>query len=255
MITIVMPYSNRKEQLIGTLKSISLTQYKNFEVVVIDDASQEDQRIEDLVKNFEFKITLVRVEPQEKKWVAEPLALINKIVKECSSEIVIYQCSECLHVGDTILCASENVTEQMCISFGCLNLNEEWSKRIREMHDISKLSKKEELLSIFPHIFEKSEWGSEAWWYNHSIFRNAGLPFCAALTKKFFMNIGGFDEDFSYGINWTDNDFVDRVWKYGKLVIMDNPFVIHQFHPSIRYTGALKDNGKVLQEKRRMRNL
>ena len=54
MISIVTAYYNRKKLFIKTLESFEKSKYKNFEVVVVDDCSDEDERLEDLVEKFPF---------------------------------------------------------------------------------------------------------------------------------------------------------------------------------------------------------
>lgn len=250
MITIVMPYFNRKEQLTATLKSIELTKYKDFEVVIIDDASKEDHRIEDLIDSFNFKLKLVRVEPEEKKWI-EPHALVNKCIKECQSEIIIFQFTECLHVGDIISSAFKNVRDKMYIAFACLNLNEEWAKKIRGINNLNR----ELMLAEFPFLFEISGvlHPNENSWYNHSILSRRGYIFCAAFKREFYLDIGGLDEDFQYGYWYADDDFREKALKYGKIVFIDDPFVIHQWHPNFfsGYPDSLKEvNGRVLLKNR-----
>jgi glycosyltransferase involved in cell wall biosynthesis len=64
-ISIVTSYFNRKKLLINTLKSISKTKHTDFEFIIVDDASSEENRLEDLIEEFPF-IKLVRIEPEDK---------------------------------------------------------------------------------------------------------------------------------------------------------------------------------------------
>ena len=54
MISVVMAYYNRKQQLEATLKSIAKQSIKDVEVIAVDDASSEDHRIEDLTDQYSF---------------------------------------------------------------------------------------------------------------------------------------------------------------------------------------------------------
>ena len=69
MISIVTSYYNRKQIFIRTLNSIKsqLDIYKNpLEVIVVDDGSDAEERLEDLVVEFPF-LKIVRLE-KENKW-------------------------------------------------------------------------------------------------------------------------------------------------------------------------------------------
>jgi GT2 family glycosyltransferase len=219
MIDIVMSYFNRKEQLINTLKSIESSKCNDFEVTIIDDASDENQRVEDLVSSFRFNIKLIRVESKEKIWI-EPLALINKTIRERQSEIIIFQCAECLHVGDIVSFVLKNMKERVHLAFAC-----------------------------------QRKAGNGIWWDVHSVMHPTAYPFCSAFMKQDYINIGGFDEAFSQGFTCSDDEFLDRVKKYSNIVFIDNPYVFHQDHPSFGEKFPNRDqlmerNRSLLREKR-----
>jgi glycosyltransferase involved in cell wall biosynthesis len=56
MISIVMSYYNRRQLLFNTLHSIKESKCKSFEVVIVDDAS--DDKIDDIVRLFDFPINI-----------------------------------------------------------------------------------------------------------------------------------------------------------------------------------------------------
>lgn len=63
MISIVTAYYNRKKIFIRTLESISESEYTDkYEVVVIDDGSREEERLEDQIIRFPF-LKVIRLEP------------------------------------------------------------------------------------------------------------------------------------------------------------------------------------------------
>ena len=56
--------------------------------------------------------------------------------------------------------------------------------------------------------------------------------FCSAMTKEDLDDLGGFDMRYAQGVGYDDNDFIYRVRLKGMTTkIIDNPFVIHQYHP------------------------
>lgn len=219
MIDIVMTYFNRKQQLIRTLNSIGSSSYKDFKVSIIDDASDEVERIENIGKDYEFLINVIRVEPKDKKWI-EPLALINKTIKECQNEVVIFQCAECLHIGDVISAAVKNIAEKIFLAFAC-------QRRVE----------------------------GGIWWDVHSVMHPTAYPFCVAFMKKDYIAIGGFDEAFAYGFTCSDDELLDRVKRHSKIVFIDQPFVFHQDHASfggnIINREELRERNQALLRERR----
>jgi GT2 family glycosyltransferase len=48
--------------------------------------------------------------------------------------------------------------------------------------------------------------------------------------------VGGFDERYAKGISYDDDDFLYRVNDKGlSIKIVNDPFVIHQYHPPFTY--------------------
>ncbi len=88
-ISIVTAYYNRRQLLINTLKSISKTSHDDFEVIVVDDGSTEENKIGDLPNEYPF-LKVIRVEPED-KWYINPCVPFNRGFKEASGEIVILQ--------------------------------------------------------------------------------------------------------------------------------------------------------------------
>ena len=54
MISIVTAYYNRKKLFHNTLLRLASFSHSNFEVIVVDDGSNEDNRLDDLEKVFDF---------------------------------------------------------------------------------------------------------------------------------------------------------------------------------------------------------
>ena len=61
-ISIVMACHNRKPLILKTLEVLEKYPDKNFEVVVVDDASEERHRLEDEL-DYSFETTLIRIKP------------------------------------------------------------------------------------------------------------------------------------------------------------------------------------------------
>ncbi len=115
-ISIVMAYHNRKDQTLITLKSISSSEIKNFEVIIIDDGSDEEHDIKSYIKEFNFKIKLVKINKKEKQWL-NPCVPYNIGLKMASGKIIIIQNPEVCHVGDIMKYVYNNIKNGTYLTF------------------------------------------------------------------------------------------------------------------------------------------
>ena len=88
--SIVTSYYNRKKQFINTLETIKKSdEIDNIEFIVVDDASDEDHRIEDLLGVYSF-LKLIRIEKKD-KWWTNPSIPITKAIKQSIGDVIILQ--------------------------------------------------------------------------------------------------------------------------------------------------------------------
>lgn len=238
MISIAMAYKNRKVQLIKTLESIESQSYKDIEVIVVDDASDPEQKVADLQSRFPF-LTVITVQANPYK---NPCIVYNTAFSMCSGEVIIIQNPECLHVGELMQSVAENIDDNRYLSYACYNVVE---KDIERLYNAE--NKKDFILSL-PQEFNQSK-GDAITWYNHSRYRKVDFHFTTAITRKNLESINGFDERYKYGMEFDDNEFLDRIKRKGlEIVNIDDPFSVHQYHTST-YSGAII-NGDYLDANR-----
>ena len=134
-ISIVMAYYNRKEQLITTLDSIRKSAHNNFNVVIVDDASDKNHRLEDIIHRYPFEIKLIRIEPQNKKWI-NPCVPYNIGLQQADGNIVIIQNPEVFHVGDILSHAASNIKAKEYHVYSCYATPDfSHNHRLREILD------------------------------------------------------------------------------------------------------------------------
>ena len=102
-ISIIIGYYNRKKQLLYTLKTIKKSLYKNIEVIIIDDCSDNPEDIlnEKDFEIFNMDIKLISIKKEEKTWI-NPCVGYNKGISQSTGDIIILQNAEVCHIGDTI---------------------------------------------------------------------------------------------------------------------------------------------------------
>ena len=206
VISIVMAYFNRKAQLEKTLVSIRDSEVKDYEIVIVDDASDEPLVCEEA--------RVIRIEKEDKWWI-NPCIPFNIGFKEAKGDIVIIQNPECEHKGDILKYVTENISDGRYISFACY----------AEKKNI---------------------------WFNHSKYRPVGYHFCSAITIDELQLIGGFDERYALGVSYDDDDFIRKVRRNMEVWLIDNPYVLHQYH--LPYAYRHKDMMRLHEKNKKIFN-
>jgi glycosyltransferase involved in cell wall biosynthesis len=245
--SIVMAYFNRKELIKNTLKSIEKSKYKKYiEIIIVDDASEDNQRLEDL--DFDLNIKLIRIEKKDKTWI-NPSVPYNIGFKNATGNKIIIQNPECFHVGDIIESVMKNLIDGIYLSYGCYSINKNSLNILKN----TLLNKNWTSKNINDNIQLKNKavsFDGDDGWYNHIKYKPSYLHFCSAITKNDLEKIGGFDERFANGIAFEDNEFLYRVKKKLEIKFVSGPFVIHQYHNSTDYTKRelVIKNQQILQK-------
>lgn len=234
-ISIVTAYYNRRKLFYNTLKTIEHSKYKDIvEIIVVDDCSNDNNKIDDFPELFDLDIKVIRINKEDKWWM-NPCIPFNIGFKNSNCDIIIMQNPECLHFGDIIEYTLNNIKENLYLNFACYSIDGFKTNIINSLdfdNDyINKVGKE-----IYPTVNRSVMRDGETAWYNHSIYRPHMLHFCSAIMKKDLDELGGFDERYANGIAYDDNDFLLRIQrKKMNIKMVDNPFVIHQYHGNTQY--------------------
>ena len=256
-ISIVMAYFNRKPQTLETFKGFEkmYAGKYNFEVVIVDDNSNDENRLEEDIKQFSFPINLIVISKEEKGDRINPCIAYNRGFAEATGEIIIIQNPECFHVGDIINHTLSVLSEQDYFSYSCFTANSpEITKKMIEYENVFELIKSQEFLD--KNVTDAS---TQMNWYNHPTDtahggRNTAYHFCNAIYKSKLDLIGGFDKRFADGYCFDDDELLLAV-KYNlkldiKIIEPEKCFVIHQYHtknPSFNIDKQ-DDNNEIKQK-------
>ena len=230
MISVAMTYFNRKQHLINTLNSMTKSVYKNFEVIIVDDGSDDEHRIEDLQEQFNF-IKIIRINPEQKTHT-NPCIPFNIALGNTGGDIIILQNPECFHYDDVFSHVVKNIKPNKYLAYTVVNKDVasqlssiDWNNNYQfEKNNILKID-------------INSRVGNH--WYTHSQFRAQALNFCTAITRDDMKELNGFDERYANGIERDDVEFLVRIQrKKMNIVFVDNVLVIHQSHHPFYYSGV-----------------
>ena len=234
-VSIVMAYYNRRKLLLNTLKSIQLSRHRDdVEIIIVDDASDDDHTIDDIGDMFKLDIKIIKIKKEDKWWI-NPCIPYNIGFKHVSSDVVIIQNPECFHFGDIIQYTLLNIKDGVYLNYACYSIDEQKTNLINKVGENAVLNYVGRILT--PMVNRSIVYDGETAWYNHSVHRPHKLHFCSAISKKDLDDLGGFDERFANGIAFDDNEFLLRIErKPMDIRIIDRPFVIHQFHGVTKYS-------------------
>jgi hypothetical protein len=229
--SIVMAYYNRKEQTLETLKGFEklYAGKYNFEVIIVDDNSNQENKLNNVINDFTYTINLIEISEEEKGSRINPGMAYNIGFKKTMGKIIIIQNPECYHVGNILEYTKENLNEQDYFSYSCFSVNtKELTKKLLSHNNIHQLINDPSFLN------ENKLFGIN--WYNHPTEpgRNVAYHFCSAIYKDKLDLIGGFDKRFIDGYCFDDDAFVLSI-KFNlklniKIIEPNNVFVIHQHH-------------------------
>jgi len=235
MMTIVLAYQNRQEQLNKTLQTYTESAYKDFNVIIIDDCSKEDIVLGELP----FEVEIIKL--NEKNWVNS--GVVFNMGFHCALEykpdIVMITSPECYHVGDVISYAA-TVTDKNYLSFACFKVNKDVTDDIFTLIENNN------------HIIRYNQdgtWSEPGAWGNHSVFDPIAVHYASSITAKNLVEINGFDERYSYGVSFEDSTLVKQIKDLGLIInIIDYPFVVHQWHESWQTIDRVPELWKINEQ-------
>ena len=237
-ISITTAYHNRKPHFLKTLEVLEANPEKNFEIVVVDDGSDKEHRLEDIVNNFSFDINLIRINPEDKKHI-NPCIPFNIAFRNARAEKIIIQNPECVHIGNVLQFVDKTLSKNEYHTFCCWAADEHESRRIIE-HPLKNLD------SHIKNVINKygpnpcNVIGDSNGWYNHPEVRPACFHFTSCIAKEDLYDLGGFDERYSSGVGYDDNELLLRIMRKGmKISIIRQPLVIHLWHGVGNYTDKM----------------
>lgn len=237
-ISIVMAYHNRLLQLMRTLNSIENSSFdkSKLEVIIVDDNSNDENKlynIPNLYKKLNFKI--ITLDMYSKSWTNACIPY-NIGFNYVMYDKVIIQNPECYHMGDVLCDFYNNINDTNYISYGCYSID--YNTLISNSYDKINI------------VNERPLYACANGWYNHSEINPKFYHFCAGITTNNLYKLSGFDEEYKDGIGFDDNEILHRIDNLKlKKQIVNNPFVIHQWHDSV-YHYTQNDNATEIEKKK-----
>lgn len=228
-ISIVMNYYNLKKQLLLTLETIERSQYKNIEVIIIDESSDSSERLEEIVDRYSFIIKLKRIESCH--YYLDNVCIENIGIELATGLIVVLQQPGCFHIGDILSYIAHNLSENDYLSFSCLS-----SPNLLGNESLSEYIRKNPMIDARQIIaYAANLKGRQVpFWYNHPIHNNKCYSYCATTYRSNLCKVRGFCGEYKNNYICQQEDLLLRLKSDLKLqmktVSHDQYVVVHQYH-------------------------
>jgi glycosyltransferase involved in cell wall biosynthesis len=240
IVSIILPYYNRKEYLIPTLESFEYfyNTRDDLQIVIVDDGSDDPGELENITHKYDIWTDIVYI--KNKKGI-NPCYPYNVGVRHSKGDIIVLSSPEIVHTYDMFEISKNfnelNNSNYLQFSVFCLtdqNLknmlmsNAHFHDKIKSLEMV--LPKFERLLGIHGYLYA-NDLGA---WYTHSKYQRNCFNFLSACTRKTYYELSGFNEAFVYGTGYDDTEFRDRMLKYvdNKVIWYDAAVAIHIDHPT-----------------------
>lgn len=214
-VSIIIPTFNRPHLLRYCLLSLSKQSMPfETEIIVLNDyIPDETEGICSEFKDLKIKYiyTGYRNASGEIKWRIPGFAF-NIGVKWASGDIIILACPEIYQLAKSNLVSliSPLVSDKKTIAYPAVVKDDKYGECLEF------LEKHNGDLSGFKGINKLNE-------------LQADLPFLLAMWKEKYIEIGGYDEDFT-GVCWDDQDIIGRLKTNGNTFIQTDAEVLHLYH-------------------------
>ena len=210
MISIVIPHRNQKDHLKQLLTNVSHSEHKNFEVIIVDDASNHYNIIDDVLCEYNFNIKYIKIRDDQRWWNENTCIPANIGFDVASGEIIIFQSASCLYVGDIINDTYTSIKNNF-ISYACYHLGEKDTRKYLNGCSIEYRN--------IPFCETTSD---DSCWLNNANLCPTGLSGCYASTRQIWKMIRVFDFDYMDGIGSDNLDLIDKVKSEGISIDISN---------------------------------
>lgn len=236
-LSILMAYNNRPKLLRNTLESYLYyygDRLDQFEIVVVDDSSDDPGELISLMQEFPFKWKTQYWDRKDKE-CRNPCLVYNEAAHMAEGEYLMLTNPENVHLGDILGDANRKVEIGKYLVYGCLTLS----------------SDSDSFIDIKENLGAKIELVCRGGWYQHTAHYNRLLHFCSFISADDYKTIGGFSELYSDGAGYDDNDLIESIFDQGMTVeAFDEPYCAHQNHARSQWTmDHTANNYRVFIEK------
>lgn len=233
-LTLIISFYNRIDYLKLVLAGLEIQTFKDFEVIIADDGSEEKivQELNELIPRFNFPIKHIW---QEDKGFRKN-RILNQAILASQTDYLVFIDGDCIPHSNFLYEHFINRNEEVCLTGRRVNLSKKITERLTPDLIKNKFLEKNLLILFFDSIFGdtidfekgiylKSKFLRE--WINK---KSRGLLGCNfSIHKKDILDVNGFDERYEAPSIGEDTDLQFRLELNGVTIKSLNNIAV-QFH-------------------------
>lgn len=243
-ISLIISVYKNMDFLDLVLESVGLQTFKDFEVIIAEDADSEEMKkfIENKSKIYDF--TIKHVFHEDKGFRKNKI--LNEALRVAGGEFVVFIDGDCILHKDFLKEYAKRTNKTTCLFGRRVNLDRETTNKLLKTKDLS-------LLSIFRLLFTKARRIEDGIYLPFPATRRKtgvkGSNFCLSREKMYELN--GFDEDFERPTCGEDDDIERRLRLIGvKMKCTKNKTIqYHLYHEKKGRKEDSEHNMKLYQKK------
>jgi glycosyltransferase involved in cell wall biosynthesis len=256
--SLIITTYNRPDFLKLTIESYAAQSLLPSELVIADDGSREETRmlIREMQDKYKNRFPISHVWHEDIGYRRS--AILNKAVRECNGEYLIFTDQDCLAHEDMVRAHVEQSAPSAILGGKRVDLGKEFTERLLKNNEVITSVTPALILDSIRHRSRKVEEGIiiSSPFLRRILHReritNDGIWGCnCSLYKSLFMEVNGYDEDFKYAVE--DNDLGIRVLNQGGTIISVRGLAVmfHLWHQRIwNLSDKRYDEDKMILKRR-----
>ena len=248
----IIPYWKRIERF-----NLSLMSYKHWysgrpdvEFIVIEDGDNAEDRSEhkklvNLLRKYSDALRIRLVSVPEKKQLNPVISRNRASLENAEGTILVHTSPEVFHKVDVLKGFDEEFKSNFPEGWGPKHPHWGVPSYQQKYRMVERLYVVCGCENVTVPSLDVGGFGDiktvHLHWLQHAS-NNRSFHFCSAISKKLYMAIGGFDEEYAKFCGYDDNDFVRKISTIQtKIVARDDLLVAHIDHERIHHDTRLTE--------------
>ncbi len=245
-VSLIISFYNRIDYLRLVLAGLEVQSFRNFEVIIADDGSDDSvvRQIESLHKEFNLIIKHCRHE----KAGFRKNRILNLAIRAASADYLIFIDGDCVPHPEFVREHHENRNANACLTGRRVNLSEKFTQKLSVKKILNGYLQNGFLNLLADGVFGKSFDVEKGFYFRNTFLRKQfnkkkrGVLGCNfSLYKELMLKINGFDERYEAPSIGEDSDIQYRLELLGAEIISMN-FIALQYHLYHRLQPRLQVN-------------
>lgn len=251
-LSLIISFYNRLDYLKLVFAGLEIQSFKNFEVIIADDGSNEVvvNELKSFIKKFDFPIKHIWHEDKGFR----KNKILNKAIVESQTNYLVFIDGDCIPHSEFLKEHFINREEKVCLTGRRVNLSKKITDKLNEELVRNKFLERNNFLIFLDSIFGESVDFEKGIYLKNKTLRKLinkkqrGLLGCNfSIHKKDILEVNGFDERYIYPSIGEDSDLQFRLELNGVKIKSLNNIAI-QYHLYHKLQERREENLQLFDE-------